>query len=87
MSFPEQIWDQLKGISAAELIKALEHDGWQLRKGRGSRRIYRKGPRVVAIHHHARKTFSAKMLQMLLKDIGWNESDLRRLKLVRSLSA
>ena len=83
MSFPAHIWDQLKNITVDELLKALERDGWKLRKGRGSRRVYRKSPRVVAIHYHPCKTFDPKMLQMLFKDIGWNESDLYRLKLVK----
>ncbi|GBC76319.1 hypothetical protein HRbin07_00518 [bacterium HR07] len=83
MSWPPYVWDQIKNITADELIAALERDGWQLRKGRGSRRIFRKRSRVVAIHYHRRKTFNPKMLQTLLKDIGWDEADLRRLGLVR----
>jgi predicted RNA binding protein YcfA (HicA-like mRNA interferase family) len=83
MSWPPYIWDQIKNITADELIAALERDGWHLRKGKGSRRVFRKGSRVVAIHYHRRKTFSPKMLQTLLKDIGWNEADLRRLGLIR----
>jgi len=82
MSWPPHIWDQIKNITADELIAALERDGWHLRKGKGSRRVFRKGPRVVAIHYHRRKTFSPKMLQTLLRDIGWNEADLRRLGLI-----
>jgi predicted RNA binding protein YcfA (HicA-like mRNA interferase family) len=76
MSWPPHIWDQIKNITADELIAALEHDGWHLRKGKGSRRVFRN-------HYHRRKTFSPKMLQTLLKDIGWNEADLRRLGLIR----
>lgn len=82
MSWPSHVWDQIKNITADELIVALERDGWQLRRGKGSRRVFRKGPHVVAIHYHRRKTFSPKMLQTLLRDIGWNEADLRRLGLL-----
>jgi predicted RNA binding protein YcfA (HicA-like mRNA interferase family) len=81
MSWPPQVWDQIKTITADELMAALERDGWQLRKGRGSRRVFRKGPRIVAIHYHRRKIFSPKMLRALLGDIGWDETDLRRLGL------
>lgn len=83
MIFPAHIWAQLKNITAAELIRALERDGWQLRKSKGSRRIYRKGKRTVAIHYHPRKTFGPRMLRSLLNDIGWDEEDLRRLKLIK----
>jgi predicted RNA binding protein YcfA (HicA-like mRNA interferase family) len=32
-----EIWDQIKNVSADEIIRALEKDGWKLRLGRGSR--------------------------------------------------
>ena len=83
MSFSGSVWAQLKNITATELIRALERDGWRLRKSRGSGRIYRKGHRMVAIHHHAGKTFDAKLLKSLPGDIGWTEADFRRLKLVK----
>jgi predicted RNA binding protein YcfA (HicA-like mRNA interferase family) len=84
MILPEYVWDQLKSLTADDLIGALERDGWRRRKSKGSRRVYRKGSRVVAIHYHPRKTFGPKMLKMLLLvDIGWDEADLRRLKLIR----
>jgi len=38
-----EIWDQLKSITAIQLITSLEKDGWLLRSGTGSsRRIYTK---------------------------------------------
>lgn len=83
MSISGATWAQLKGITAAELLRALERDGWQLRKSKGSRRVYRKGKRMVAIHYHPAKTFGPKMLKSLLEDISWEDSDLRRLKLIK----
>jgi predicted RNA binding protein YcfA (HicA-like mRNA interferase family) len=83
MSVSGVAWAQLKSITATELLRALERDGWQLRKSKGSCRVYRKGKRMVAIHYHPDKTFGPKMLKSLLQDIGWEDSDLRRLKLIK----
>lgn len=82
MSVSGAAWAQLKSITATELLRALERDGWQLRKSKGSRRVYRKGKRMVAIHYHPETTFGPKMLKSLLQDIGWEDSDPRRLKLI-----
>jgi hypothetical protein len=35
------------------------------------------------IHNHPHKNFGAKQLKELLKDIGWEENDLKRLKLIK----
>ena len=39
--------------------------------------------RRVAIHYHPKKTYGASLLQGLLEDIGWNEDDLQRLRLIK----
>ena len=83
MSISGAAWAQLKSITAAELLRALERDGWQLRKSKGSRRVYRRENRMVAIHYHPDKTFGPKMLKSLVQDTGWEDSDLRRLKLIK----
>ena len=84
MTFPKHIWDQLKNITSKELMKALERDGWKRDVKRGAIQVYYKpnGKRVT-IHHHPKKTYGAKMLQALLKDIGWTVEDLLRLKLIK----
>ncbi len=84
MTFSKQVWDQLKGRSADELIAALLRDRWTEDMARGSIRVYRhRDGRRVAIHYHPNKTFGRRLLNDLLTDIGWSESDLRRLKLMR----
>ena len=77
------IWAQLKNITAGEIIRSLENDGWKLRGGSGSRKIYLKGQKLVSIHYHPQKAYGRDLLRDLLKDIGWSEKDLRRLKLIR----
>jgi predicted RNA binding protein YcfA (HicA-like mRNA interferase family) len=83
VSFAPHIWGQLKSITADELIRALERDGWSCDTSGGSMRIFRApdGKRV-SIHYHAQKTYGAKLLKALLGDIGWSEEDMKRVKLL-----
>jgi len=37
----------------------------------------------VVIHYHPRKTYGPGLLKGLLADIGWDEKDLKRLKLIK----
>lgn len=82
--WPRALWNQLKNITVDELIRALEQDGWVLARAKGAQRWYRHpSGRGISVHYHPRKTFSPKLLRWLLEHIEWNESDLKRLKLVR----
>lgn len=84
MSFPSHIWSQLKGISAKELIGALERDGWDRDCTVGAEQIFRKGHgRRVSIHVHPGKTFGPNLLKSILVDIGWTEKEMRDLKLIK----
>ncbi|OGO19552.1 MAG: hypothetical protein A2Z15_04325 [Chloroflexi bacterium RBG_16_50_11] len=84
MSFPKQVWNQLKNKSADEIISALKRDGAILDTTRGSAQVFRyPDGRRVAIHYHPHKTYGPDLLKDLIKDIGWTEADLRRLKLVK----
>jgi len=84
MKYPKNVWQQLKSITADELIRALEKDDWVRDTGVGSELVYRhKDGRRVSIHYHPRKTYHRGLLKGLLDDIGWTEEDMRRLKLVK----
>jgi predicted RNA binding protein YcfA (HicA-like mRNA interferase family) len=87
MAFRKQVWDQLKSLTADDLIAALKRDGYtQDPASKGAAIAYIKlgTPRKrVVIHYHPKKTYGAKFLQGLLDDIGWSEADLKRLKLVK----
>lgn len=85
MSFPSQIWNQLKNLTASEIMNALSRDGWSCDMNGGSMRIFLSsdGKHRVSVHYHPQKTYGPKMLQGLLSDIGWTEADLRRLKLIK----
>ena len=84
MKYPHNVWQQLKGITADELIGALEKDDWVRDIGIGAELIYRHADgRMVSIHYHPRKTYGRKLLKGLLAAIGWSVDDLKRLKMVK----
>ena len=83
MALPANVRDQLKGVTAGELIKALARDGWSEDTKGGSQHIYWKDGRRVSIHFHPGKTYGAKMLQGILADTGWTVDDMKSLKLVK----
>lgn len=72
-----------RGTTARQLIKALHEDGFELKRTRGSHRIYRHpdGRRIVVAYHRLGDTFPIGMLKAMIRDAGWIEDDLRRLGL------
>jgi mRNA interferase HicA len=72
-----------RGITARQLIKALHEDGFELKRTRGSHRIYRHldGRRMVVAYHRLGDTFPMGTLKAMIRDAGWTEDDLRRLGL------
>jgi predicted RNA binding protein YcfA (HicA-like mRNA interferase family) len=74
-----------RGITARELIRALQQDEFQLARIRGSHRIYRHddGRRVVVAYHTLGDTFPIGTLKGMIADIGWSDDDLKRLGLAR----
>jgi predicted RNA binding protein YcfA (HicA-like mRNA interferase family) len=74
-----------RGITARQLVKALQQDGFELQRVRGSHRIYRHadGRRVVVAYHRLGDGFPIGTLRAMIADIGWTDTDLRRLGLVR----
>jgi predicted RNA binding protein YcfA (HicA-like mRNA interferase family) len=73
-----------RGISARQLVRALEADGFVLQRIRGSHRVYRHadGRRVVVAYHALSDTFPIGTLRGMLADTGWRDEDLQRLDLV-----
>jgi predicted RNA binding protein YcfA (HicA-like mRNA interferase family) len=75
---------ELKNTPVRELIRALERDGFQYTRRKGSQRVYRHtdGRRVVIHYHHAKDTLPPGTLKGFLDGTQWNEDDIRRLGLV-----
>lgn len=92
-SYRRVVWDQVKNITAQDLIRALERDGWERQTAKGRQRkkgsntlTYRHPDKPgdqnkVVIHPHPKKTMGASLLKDILDRIGWTEQDLARLKL------
>ncbi len=85
MKFSKNVWAQLKGKTASELISALSKDGFVLDVKIRTERIYRHPDgRRVSIHYHVgNESYGAGLLKSLLEDAGWSEDDMRRLKLLK----
>lgn len=74
----------LKNTPVRELIRALEQDGFQYKKRKGSQRVYRHsdGRRVVIHYHHPKDTLPPGTLMSFLSGTRWADDDLRRLGLM-----
>ena len=85
MKYSPNVWAQLKGKNADDLIRALERDGFVADAVLRTERIYRHPDgRRVSIHYHTgNQSYGPKLLKALFKDAGWSEEDIRRLKLVK----
>jgi predicted RNA binding protein YcfA (HicA-like mRNA interferase family) len=73
-----------RGLAARAFIRALEADGFVLQRSRGSHRIYKnsKGRRVAVAYHATGDTFPIGTLRAMIESAGWQDEDLRRLKLI-----
>lgn len=72
---------KLKNTPVRKLIRALEKDGFQYTRRKGSQKVYRHpdGRRVVIHYHHAKDTLPPGTLQSFLQGTQWKENDLKRL--------
>jgi predicted RNA binding protein YcfA (HicA-like mRNA interferase family) len=84
MQYPRNVWQQLKNLTADDLISALKRDGWAADPCSGAYHpfIHPVTRRRVIIHYHPQKTYGQGLLKGLLEDIGWDETALVRLGLV-----
>ena len=80
----KEAWDRLKNLSCDDIIRLLRQDDWTLAREDGALRAYRHPDgRQVTIHYHPQKNYGPDLMRYLLKDIGWTEQDLKRLKLIK----
>ena len=84
MKYPPNVWDQLKNLTADQLVHALKKDGWVKDESSGAIHIYRHPDgRRASIHYHPHKTYGPKLLKNLLDDINWSEKEMRNVKLIK----
>ena len=80
----KEAWDRLKNLSCDDLISLLKKDNWKLVRENGALHTYRNPDgRQVTIHYHSKKNYGSSLLKDLVRDIGWDEEDLKRLKLIK----
>ena len=75
----------LRSVTAREMISALTHDGFFLRRQAGSHQRYQHpdGRRVTVSFHKSSDTFPPKTLKSIIEmQARWTEGDLKRLKLL-----
>jgi predicted RNA binding protein YcfA (HicA-like mRNA interferase family) len=83
-SYPSHVWNQLKNITPDDLIKALKKDGWIQDVSIGAVLVFRKSStQRITIHYHPKKTYGHGLLKSILDDIGWDEKQMRALKLIK----
>jgi predicted RNA binding protein YcfA (HicA-like mRNA interferase family) len=78
-------YSKLRSVTARQLASALQADGFQLQRQKGSHRHYRRsdGRRVTLSFHHSSDTFRPGTLRSIVEvQARWTESDLVRLKLI-----
>ena len=74
----------LRSLTAREMITALIHDGFFLRRQAGSHQRYQHpdGRRVTVSFHKSSDTFPLKTLKTIIEmQARWTEDDLKRLRL------
>jgi len=73
----------LWNISLRRIIHALKRDGFNYTGRKGSQRIYRdnNNRRVVIHYHNPGQPLPHYVIRNLLIGTGWDEEDLKRLKL------
>ncbi len=80
-------FSKIRALTAGEIVRALQADGFDWRKGRGGshrRYIHPDGRRVTVAYHGANTTFVPKTLRSMIEEqAGWNGEDLKRLNLIR----
>lgn len=76
--------NQLRNVTAREIVSALVRDGFSFDRGDGSHQIYyhSDGRRVTVIFHRGSDTFRRKTLKSIIAQAGWTEDDLKRLSLI-----
>ena len=76
---------RLRSVTARQLVAALQGDGFDLQRQKGSHRHYRHpdGRRVTLSFHHSSDTFRPGTLRSIIEiQTRWTANDLRRLNLL-----
>ena len=71
--------ERLPRLTAREIVRVLERQGFTLSRSSGSHHIYKDATgRRVTVPVHAGKTLHPKVLQSILRDMEMTAEDLRK---------
>lgn len=75
---------ELRALTARRFVRALEDDGFALRRSKGSHHYFqhRDGRVVVVALHSMGSTFKPGTLKAMLRAVRWTHDDLVRLELL-----
>lgn len=76
----------LRNVTVRILIRAVERDGFVLRRTTqtgGHIYVHPDTRRVVIHYHHGSDTLTRKTLKSILEGTGWTEQDLKRLNIIK----
>lgn len=78
-------YSKLRSLTARKLINAPIRDGFYIDRRSGSHYqfLHPVRGRVTLSFHHSGDTFPPKTLKGIIRDAGWNEEDLKRLKILK----
>ena len=84
MNLRPDIRRRLRNVSAGELVRALERDGFRLIRSGGSSRVYRTddGRQTILHFHRASDTLPIGTLRDILDGTEWTAEDVERLGLI-----
>ena len=77
---------RLRTLTARQIISALERDGFQFDRSKGSHHHYLHADRrrVTVVYKHPGNTFSIGTLRSMIEEQAhWTQSDLIRVKLLK----
>ncbi len=77
-------YSRLRNLTAREIVRALERDGFKFRRQKGSHRryVHPDGRKATVPFHRPSGTFPLKTLASILEEQArWTEEDLARLNL------
>ena len=75
---------RLRNLNTRQLVRALQQDGFLLKRQKGSHRLYKHsdGRQVTVSFHHLADTFPPKTLKSMIEtQARWTEKDTQRLGL------
>lgn len=72
--------ERLPRVTAAEIIRVLERNGFSSARASGAHRIYKNQEgRRVTVAYHAGKIIHPKVLRNILQDAGWSAEKFQEL--------